>query len=62
MKKLVYIAIVVAFMGGLTSCSSTKAIEKEQNELAAYTLKNKKELFQQKLLHQRKNRTVLATP
>jgi hypothetical protein len=36
-------------------------IQKSENEVAGYTLKNKKELMQQKVLN-KKARTVIALP
>lgn len=61
MKKLVYIVAIAFFTVSITSCGSATNLQKEQKELAGYTLKNKKELFQQKVLHTNK-KTVLATP
>jgi len=49
-------------LGSMTSCSTAKNVKKENTkELAGYTLKNKKELMQQKIAR-KKSKTVLATP
>ncbi|QIE60192.1 hypothetical protein G5B37_11655 [Rasiella rasia] len=61
MKKIIYTLAIVAFAMSFTSCKSVSAVQKEQNEIAGYTLKNKKELFQQKVLH-KKIKTVVVTP
>jgi len=62
MKTTKYIKvtlILIAVLGtSLTSCSSAKTY---QEDVAGYTLKNKKELMQQKILN-KKCKTVIATP
>lgn len=61
MKKLIYIVALLLFAISFTSCGTTSSIQKENSEVAGYTLKNKKELFQQKVLH-KKSKTVIVTP
>jgi hypothetical protein len=61
MKNSLYIIALVLFAVSFTSCGTTSALQKENSEVAGYTLKNKKELFQQKVLHS-KAKTVIATP
>ena len=51
----VLVAVVV------TSCATTNTAGKSESELAGYTLKNKKELMHQKVLHAKK-KTVMTTP
>jgi hypothetical protein len=46
----------------LTSCGSSVAIQKDSKaSLAGYTLKNKKELMEQKILN-KKSKTIIAIP
>ena len=61
MKRVIYIAVIAVFAVSATSCQTTSATQKANSELAGYTLKNKKELFQQKVLN-KKPRTVIVTP
>ena len=62
MKKLVYVVAILIFAVSFTSCgTATSAIKKENTEVAGYTLKNKKEQFQQKIAS-KKVKTVIATP
>lgn len=61
MKKLVYSIGMLLFAVSFTSCGTTSAIKKENTEVAAYTLKDKKEQFQQKIASN-KIKTVMATP
>ena len=61
MKK-VFICIGVIFCSiSILSCASSGAIKSTEDKLAGYTLKDKKELMEQKILH-KKSKTVLATP
>ena len=46
----------------IMSCSSSRNSVEVQNEVAGYTLKNKKELMQQKITNTGKIKTVIATP
>lgn len=61
MKKLVYLGAIALLTVSFTSCGSMERLQKDQTELAGYTLKNKKELFQYKMLHTKK-KTVVAAP
>jgi hypothetical protein len=60
-KHFITIFILAVLLGsGLTSCASAN-IKKDTEEVAGYTLKNKAELMQQKILNTKK-KTVLVTP
>ncbi len=62
MKKFIYIAIVVFFSVSLTSCGSAMSAKKaSENEVTSYTLKNKKEIMERKVLHKR-SKIIIATP
>lgn len=61
MKKIFFLAIAFLFTITISSCGSSMVIQKSENEVAGYTLKNKKELMQQKVLN-KKERTVIALP
>ncbi len=61
MKKLVYIVAMLIFAVSFTSCGTTSTLKTENTELAGYTLKDKKEQFQQKIAS-KKIKTVIATP
>ena len=61
MKKIIYLLFTIFFTAALSSCGSATAIEKSKNDVAGYTLKNKKELMQQKVLN-KKNKTVIVLP
>lgn len=65
MKTVKYIIVtlilIIVLGAALTSCSSVKTVQENSKELAGYTLKNKKEQMQQKILN-KKNKTVIATP
>lgn len=58
---VVILIIVVVFGAALTSCGTAVSIQENSKELAGYTLKNKKELMQQKIL-EKKSKTIVATP
>lgn len=61
MKRLIYIIAIICFTASLASCGTTvKTLQKEE-KVAGYTLKNKKELMQQKILNKKK-KTVIAQP
>jgi hypothetical protein len=61
MKRLIYIITIAFFAVSMASCGTTvKTLQKEE-KVAGYTLKNKKELMQQKILNQKK-KTVIAQP
>ncbi len=62
MKKIAYIAFTIIFAVSLASCGAGVSAKKaSQNEVAGYTLKNKKEIMEQKILH-KKSKTIIATP
>ena len=61
MKKIIFLMIAVIFTATVSSCGSTVSLKQNDKEVAGYTLKNKKELMQQKVLNQ-KTKTVIATP
>jgi len=61
MKKIVYLVIALIFIVSMSSCGAAGSIEKNENEVAGYTLKNKKELMQQKILNTQ-NKTLIACP
>ena len=61
MKKILFLALTIVFTATISSCGSTSGIQKSDNEVVGYTLKNKKELMEQKVLN--KNiKTVIALP
>ncbi len=60
MKKFIYIFIAIVTIT-FTSCGTTANIKKSEADVAGYTLKNKKELMQQKILHMN-SKTVIAVP
>ena len=53
--------LVLVLSAALTSCASPKSIQDSEEKIAGYTLKNKKEIMQQKILH-KKSRTVIVAP
>jgi hypothetical protein len=61
MKRLVYSIAALFLVISISSCGTTATIKKENTEVAGYTLKGKKELFQQKIAS-KKIKTVVATP
>jgi len=61
MKKIIYISIIAIFTASLTSCGSVSNVTNTNKEIAGYTLKNKKEQMQQKILN-KKSKTAIATP
>ncbi len=62
MIKIIYIAITVFFAVSLTSCGAGCSAKKgKKKEVASYTLKNKKEIMEQKILH-KKNKTIIVIP
>jgi hypothetical protein len=58
---IVAIILIIVFGAGLTSCGSTSSFQKNDTEVVAYTLKNKTELMQQKVLNTNVQ-TVIAQP
>ncbi|WP_339700825.1 hypothetical protein [uncultured Marixanthomonas sp.] len=61
MKKLAFILLGTFLILSTASCATAVSAKENGNEVAGYTLKNKKEVMQQKILH-KKNKTVIATP
>ena len=61
MKNLLIVVIVAVFSASMTSCGTTAAMHENQKEVAGYTLKNKKQLLEQKILN-KKLKTVIAQP
>ncbi|MFT4669427.1 MAG: molybdate-binding protein [Ulvibacter sp.] len=61
MKNIIYLGIALILTVSVSSCGSVSAIQKSENEVAGYTLKNKKELMQQKVLN-KKVKTIIALP
>ena len=62
MKKYITLVLILTVSICATSCGTTsKAIQQNETEVAGYTLKNKTQLMQQKILH-KKSKTVIATP
>ncbi|MEZ4778831.1 MAG: hypothetical protein R2786_05540 [Flavobacteriaceae bacterium] len=55
------IILLVVFTASLTSCATTDSVRKNSSEVAGYTLKNKKELLQQKVLNTN-SKTIIAQP
>ena len=62
MKKFINLIILVFFVISITSCGSSVSVKKEsQYQVAGYTLKNKKEIMQQKILN-KKAKTIITGP
>ncbi|MCH9659623.1 MAG: hypothetical protein K0U54_01790 [Bacteroidetes bacterium] len=62
MKKTIVIATILAISASsLTSCATSASIQDNEQQVASYTLKNKKELMKQKIASKRA-KVVLATP
>ncbi len=62
MKNFIYIAITVFFAVSLTSCGAGFSAKKTTpQEIAGYTLKNKKEIMERKILH-KKSKTIIVIP
>lgn len=61
MKKTIFILAAVIFTATFTSCGTTQNIKNLDAEVAGYTLKNKKELMEQKILN-KNSKTVLTIP
>ncbi|MAO07375.1 MAG: hypothetical protein CL596_01540 [Alteromonas sp.] len=56
--RSIFIGIVAI---SVTSCATAISTQEKGKEVAGYTIKNKKELLQQKVLH-KNPKTVIATP
>lgn len=62
MKKALLIVSVLVLSLTATSCGTTSsAMKQTDTQVAGYTLKDKKEIVEQKILH-KNNKTVIATP
>jgi len=61
LKNLIATITIVIFSASFTSCATSNSIQKESEKTVVYTLKNKKELMQQKIAH-RRHKTVIALP
>lgn len=65
MKTLKYIIVtlivITVLSAALTSCATPRTLQNDSEKVAGYTLKNKKELMQQKIAD-KKRKTVIATP
>lgn len=61
MKNLLIVVIIAVFSVSMTSCGTTASMQENQKEIAGYTLKNKKQLLEQKILN-KKLKTVIAQP
>jgi len=65
MAKFVYLIVTLFLAVSLTSCGagcSAKSAKKETSkEIAGYTLKNKKEIMEQHILH-KKSKIIVVKP
>ena len=61
MKKIIFILAALAFTVSFTSCGTMNSIQNHDTEVAGYTLKDKKEVVEQKILN-KKPKTVIVTP
>lgn len=61
MNRIVFIVIALIFTVTFSSCATSSAVQNSENNVAGYTLKNKKELMHQKVLN-KKVKTVIAMP
>jgi len=65
MKILKYIIVtlilILVLAAAFTSCAAPQSIQDNEEQKVAYTLKNKKELMQQKIANKKCN-IVIATP
>lgn len=62
MTKFVYIIFTLFLAVSLTSCGAGCSAKKaSKKEVASYTLKNKKEIMEQQILH-KKNKTIMVIP
>jgi len=59
MKQVFFTICFLAFTVLFSSCSTTQAASKKENEVAGYNLKSKKEQMQNKILYN-KNKALLA--
>ena len=62
MKNFIYVITVVCFAVSLTSCGSSVAIQTDsKDQVISYTLKNKKELMEQRIMN-KNGKTIVAIP
>ena len=61
MKKIIFIVAALVFTMSFTSCGTVSSIQNQDTEVAGYTLKNKMEVVEQKILN-KKSKTVIAIP
>lgn len=58
---IVALILIVVLLAGLSSCATATNTLEESDQVAGYTLKNKTELLQQKILN-RNCKTIIAIP
>jgi len=58
---MIFIVATVVLTISMTSCGSAVNLKSNDNDVAGYTLKNKTELLEQKILN-KKSKTVIAIP
>jgi len=58
---IVTLILLIVVLAALSSCATPMKVQDNSEEIAGYTLKNKKELMQQKIANI-KCKTVMATP
>lgn len=58
---IVTLILILVLAAAFTSCAAPLSIQENEEQIAVYTLKNKKELMQQKIAN-KKCQTVIATP
>ena len=61
MKKVVFVIAALILTVSFTSCGTVNNIQNQETEVAGYTLKDKKEVFEQKILN-KKSKTVIVAP
>lgn len=62
MKRIANFVLIVCLSGMILSCGTHLSVKKSNDtELSGYTLKNKKELMQQKILR-KESKSIIATP
>jgi len=61
LKKILLLLVAGILTVIISSCSATAALQKEEIDSVGYTLKNKKELMQQKVLN-KKVKTAIVLP
>ncbi|GEQ87373.1 hypothetical protein ULMS_28810 [Patiriisocius marinistellae] len=61
MKKVIFILAAVILTSTMTSCGTTSSIQNNETDVAGYTLKDKKQLMEQKILNT-SSKKVIALP